>query len=45
VVIITSEVTGLNEVLPDRNWEEDIYPTEREMVIINNDLEVTRWQQ
>ena len=44
-VIITSEVTGINEVLPERNWEEDIYPNEREMVIINNDLKVERWQQ
>ena len=44
-VIITSEVTGINEVLPDRNWEEDIYPNEREMVVINNDLKVERWQQ
>lgn len=45
MVIITSEVTGLNEVMADRNWEEDIYPNEREMIIINNDLEVERWQQ
>jgi len=44
-VIITSEVTGINEVLPERNWEDDIYPHEREMVIINNDLRVDRWQQ
>jgi len=45
MVIITSEVMGLNEVLPDRNWEEDIYPNEREMVIVNNDLKVERWEQ
>ena len=44
-VIITSEVTGINDVLPDRNWAEDIYPNEREMVVINNDLKVERWQQ
>lgn len=44
-VIITSEVTGINELLPDRNWEEDIYPHEREMVVIGNDLRVERWQQ
>lgn len=43
--IITSEVTGINEILPDRDWEKDIYPNEREMVVINNDLEVQRWQQ
>lgn len=45
MVIITSEVTGINEVLPDRNFEDDIYPNEREMIIINNDLKVERWQQ
>lgn len=45
MVIITSEVVGLNEVLPDRNWQEDIYPDEREMVIVNNDLKVEQWQQ
>lgn len=45
MVIITSEVTGINEVLPDRNWEDDIYPNEREMVIVDNDLKVQRWQQ
>jgi len=45
MVIITSEVTGLNELLPDRNWQEDIYPNEREMVIINNDLRIERWEQ
>lgn len=44
-IIITSEVTGINEVLPERNWEEDIYPNEREMVVIGNDLKVERWQQ
>ncbi|MGA1846361.1 class II glutamine amidotransferase [Deferribacter abyssi] len=43
--IITSEVTGINELLPDRDWEKDIYPHEREMVVINNNLEVERWQQ
>lgn len=45
MVIITSEVTGINELLPDRNWEEDIYPNEHEMVVIDNDLKVHRWKQ
>lgn len=45
MVIITSEVTGLNDVLPDRKTEEDIYPNERETVVIDNDLKVERWQQ
>lgn len=44
-VIMTSEVTGINEVLPDRDWEKDIYPHERETVVVTNDLKVERWQQ
>ena len=44
-IAITSEVTGVNEVLPKRNFETDIYPNEREMVVIGNDLKVQRWQQ
>ena len=44
-VVITSEVTGINEILPERNWENDIYPHERETVVINNDLRVEKWQQ
>ena len=45
MVIISSEVTGINEVLPNRNSSEDIYPNERETVVITNDLKVNRWQQ
>ena len=44
-VVLTSEVTGINEILPQRNWENDIYPGERETVVITNDLRVERWQQ
>jgi glutamine phosphoribosylpyrophosphate amidotransferase len=44
-VIITSEVTGINDLLPNRNIESDIYPHEREMGVIKNDLKVERWQQ
>ena len=44
-VVITSEVTGINEVLIDRDISKDIYPNEREMVIVKNDLKVERWQQ
>lgn len=44
-VIITSEVTGINEVLPNRDISCDIYPTEREMVVIDNDLKIERWHQ
>ena len=44
-VVVTSEVTGINEILPQRDISNDIYPNEREMVVINNDLKVERWQQ
>ena len=44
-VAISSEVCGINEILPDRNTEKDIYPNEREVVVIDNDLKVTRWKQ
>ena len=44
-VVISSEVCGINEVLPDRNWEVDIYPNEREIVVIDDNLEVQRWKQ
>ena len=45
MVVISSEVCGINDILPDRDWEADIYPHEREVVAINNDLEVQRWRQ
>lgn len=44
-VIISSEVCGINEILPQRDQTKDIYPNEREIVIIDNELEVTRWKQ
>ena len=42
---ISSEVCGLNAILPDRDIASDIYPNEREIVLINNQLEVERWKQ
>lgn len=42
---IASEVCGLHAVLPQRNPEQDIYPDEREVVLIRPDLEVERWKQ
>ncbi len=45
MVAITSEVTGLNTLLPDRNAEEDVYPNERETVVITDDLRIQRWKQ
>ena len=44
-VIMTSEVTGINDILPDRDISKDIYPTEKETIIVKNDLTVERWQQ
>lgn len=44
-VIMTSEVTGINDVMPDRDTAFDIYPNERETIIVNNDLMVERWKQ
>ena len=44
-IAIASEVCGLNVILPDRDREKDIYPNEREVVVINNDMEVQRWKQ
>ncbi|PLX81032.1 MAG: glutamate synthase [Desulfuromonas sp.] len=44
-VVVSSEVCGVNEVLPQRDWETDIYPNEREIVAVTNELEVQRWKQ
>jgi len=44
-VVISSEVCGINEILPDRDWECDIYPNEREVIMVNDDREVQRWKQ
>lgn len=44
-VVISSEVCGLNMILPDRDPTKDIYPNEREVVVVDNDLVVQRWKQ
>ncbi len=44
-VIITSEVTGVNELMPYRDITKDIYPDEREMVVVDNNLNIERWKQ
>jgi glutamine phosphoribosylpyrophosphate amidotransferase len=44
-VVFSSEVCGINEILPARDWETDIYPNEREVVAIDSNLEVHRWKQ
>jgi len=45
MVALSSEVCGLNEIMPEREWATDIYPNEREVVVINEQLEVQRWKQ
>lgn len=44
-IAISSEVCGINEILPERDCSTDIYPNEREVVVINEELEVARWKQ
>src|SRR5512140_2385482 len=42
MVVGASEVCGVNMVIPDRDSSRDVYPGERETVVINNKLEVER---
>lgn len=45
MVCMSSDVVGLNYIMPDRNVALDIYPGERETIVVNNNLEVERWKQ
>ncbi|MBN1440386.1 MAG: hypothetical protein JW929_13340 [Anaerolineales bacterium] len=45
MVAAASEVCGLNRILPDRDPQADIYPGERELVVVDGSLEVQRWRQ
>ncbi|MBP3730212.1 MAG: glutamate synthase [Mailhella sp.] len=45
MVAVSSEVCGLNAIMPERIAERDIYPGERELVVIDNDLNVLRHRQ
>ena len=45
MVAISSEVCGINEIMPNRDETQDIYPSEREIVTIDENLEVKRWKQ
>lgn len=45
MVVGASEVCGVNMVIPERDYERDVYPGERETVLIDNKLEIQRWQQ
>lgn len=44
-VIMTSEVCGINDLLPERDISQDIYPNEHETIIVKEDLTIERWQQ
>jgi glutamine phosphoribosylpyrophosphate amidotransferase len=45
MVAISSEVCGLNALMPERRQEEDVYAGEREIIVIDNDLHVLRHRQ
>ena len=45
MVAAASEVCGLNMVIPSRDHERDVYPGERETVMVDNGLEIERWPQ
>ena len=44
-VIMTSEVCGINDLLPKRDITKDIYPNEHETILVKEDLTIERWQQ
>ena len=44
-VIMTSEVAGINDLMPDRDITQDIYPNEHETIVVKDDLTIERWQQ
>ena len=41
-IIMTSEVAGINDLMPNRDIREDIYPKEREMIVVNENLKIER---
>lgn len=45
MIAISSEVCGINAILPHRDATQDIYPDEREIVVVDNDLRVSRCKQ
>ena len=45
MMAITSEVCGLNAIMPNRDTTKDIYPHGREMVVIHDSMEVSQWNQ
>lgn len=45
IAAITSEVCGLNAILPNRDISEDIYLAERDTLVIDNNLAMQKWIQ
>jgi hypothetical protein len=45
MVAAASEVCGINRILPDRDSDQDLYPGERELVLVDQTLEVQQWPQ
>lgn len=45
MMAITSEVCGLNAILPDRDASRDIYLNEKETLVIDNEMAAQRWPQ
>jgi len=45
MVAAASEVCGVNMILPGRNIDQDVYPGERELILVDQALEVQRWPQ
>lgn len=41
-IIMTSEVAGINDLMPNRDINKDIYPKEREMIVVNENLNIER---
>ncbi len=45
MVVLTSEVCGTNEIMPNRDMSKDIYTNERETIYVDNDLNIERIAQ
>jgi hypothetical protein len=45
LVAVASEVSGVNMIIPHRDYTTDVYPGEREMILIDNNLEIQQWIQ
>ena len=45
MMAVSSEVCGLNAVMPDRVASRDIYLNESETLVIDNELAAQRWLQ